>query len=167
MKSLTRTHENWPGLSWMAKRRRDKQLCDGLYSCLGDVKQCNLPLCPCCVQRLRISLALRVRACLSQLRVRSELPMSFFQADVPGGRRPIGRLNRINLPGINHLIKGQLKALRLPLVFAGVNISVIENRFSKTARSRGIYLRRSLALAPPRTRRRLPRRPHRRARPGR
>lgn len=59
--------------------------------------------------------------------------MSFFEADVPGERYPMGRLNRINLPEINHLIKGQLKALRLPLVFAGVNISLIEDRLSKTA----------------------------------
>jgi hypothetical protein len=35
----------------------------------------------------------------------------------PGESRPMGRLNRINLLAINHLIRGQLKPLRLPLVF--------------------------------------------------
>ena len=117
------------------ERRRDKQLCDGLYSCLGGVKQCNSPVCPRCVQQLRISLALAVRECLGRLLVKSELPMSFFEADGPGERCPMGRLERINLLQINHLIKGQLKALRLPLVFAGVNISLVDDRLSKAAPS--------------------------------
>jgi hypothetical protein len=116
-----------------SKCRRNRQMCDSLYSCLGGVKQCNLPLCPLCVQRLRISLALGVREYLGQLLLNPKLSMSVFAADVPGGSRPIGHLNRINLRQINHVIKEQLKALRLPLVLAGVNVSLIENGLAKTS----------------------------------
>jgi hypothetical protein len=116
-----------------SKRRRDRQMCDSLYSCFGGVKQCNLPLCPLCVQRLRISLALGVRECFGRRLLNPKWSMSFFEADLPGGSRPIGHLNRINLRQINHLIKEQLKALRLPLVLAGLNISLIQNGLAKTS----------------------------------
>lgn len=65
-------------------RTRDKRLCDRLYSCLAAGKECNLPMCPFCVQRLRISLALAVRKSVGPLLLRSELPTSFFTADLPG-----------------------------------------------------------------------------------
>jgi len=107
---------------------RAKQLAEQLRRC-GKGHQCNLSICPICLRRLRKSFILGVATCIEELGLGPQLPIIEFSAVSVSVRQDLrDRLDCIDLHQINNRIRDQHKRAGFPLAFAGVEISLNEDR---------------------------------------
>jgi hypothetical protein len=107
---------------------RAKQLAAQLRRC-GKGRQCNLSICPICLRRLRKSFILGAVSCLEELGLGPALPIIEFSAiSVTDSQYLRDSLDLIDLRQINKRIRDQHERAGFPLAFAGVEISLSEDR---------------------------------------
>jgi hypothetical protein len=88
---------------------------------------CSTAICPVCVRELRESFVLNANKRVAKLRRAHEFPISAFSAILIDEQHGIGDLYRADLTQINKRLQRQYQRKELPLVFAGIDISLNED----------------------------------------
>jgi hypothetical protein len=107
---------------------RAKKLAEQLGRCVHG-RPCDLSICPICLRQLRKSFILCAVTCIEELGLGPELPIFEFSAVSVSYRGDLrDSLGRVDLRQINKRIRDQHKRAGFPLAFAGVEISLNEDR---------------------------------------
>jgi hypothetical protein len=93
----------------------------------ADGEPCNSPICPVCVRALRTSFVLGVNKRVAKIGQAHNLPITAFSAIPIGEKHKIGKLHRADLLLFNKCFQRRCHRARLPLVFAGFDISLNED----------------------------------------
>jgi hypothetical protein len=109
-----------------------KNLARKLAKC-DDDEPCNSPICPICVRALRQSFVVGVNKRIGKLRRTHKVPITAFSAILTTEKYRLGKLHRADLTLINKRLQRQYQRARLPLVFAGVDISLNEDSQRQSA----------------------------------
>lgn len=102
------------------------KLARDLIKC-ADGEPCGSPMCPVCIRGLRESFVLGVNMRVRELRRVCKFPISAFSAVLTSDKYRVGKLNRADLTLINKRLQRQYQREGLPLVFAGIDISLNED----------------------------------------
>jgi hypothetical protein len=88
---------------------------------------CKSAICPVCVRTLRRSFIVGVSKRIRKLRRKRRLPITAFSAILIADKYRPGKLHRADLSLINKRLQQQYLRAKLPLVFAGIDVSLNED----------------------------------------